>query len=255
MKTKILTAIAMLLIIASVAGCASSKPIPYAAQLQAPSSTAEQPLLQELHEAETESKTADSPTEEKPEETPEKEMMISTLPTEPVQTEPAQESAPTAIPESTVESAPTQPTEFPSQPTEPAKPTVPEPESTNPPQSTEPPKPVEPAPTEPSPTEPAPTVPIPTEPQPTEPAGCTHDWQCVHHDEEGHWLAGIICDCGWTVYGSPDEISAAWNAHSASFPPEESLFEHGGFGCVDEWVVDTPAYEEWYCSLCGEQKP
>ena len=61
MKTKILTAIAMLLIIASVAGCASSKPIPDAAQLQAPSSTAEQPLLQELHEAETESKTADSP--------------------------------------------------------------------------------------------------------------------------------------------------------------------------------------------------
>lgn len=118
MKTQILTAIAMLLIIASAAGCASSKPIPDAAQLQAPSSTAEQPLLQELHEAETESKTesktADSPTEEKPEETPEKEMMISTLPTEPVQTEPAQESAPTAIPESTVESAPTQPTEFPS---------------------------------------------------------------------------------------------------------------------------------------------
>ena len=67
MKTKILTAIAMLLIIVSVAGCASSKPIPDAAQLQAPSSTAEQPLLQELHEAETESKTADSPTEEKPE--------------------------------------------------------------------------------------------------------------------------------------------------------------------------------------------
>ena len=77
MKTQILTAIAMLLIIASAAGCASSKPIPDAAQLQAPSSTAEQPLLQELHEAETESKTADSPTEEKPEETPEKEMMIS----------------------------------------------------------------------------------------------------------------------------------------------------------------------------------
>ena len=255
MKTQILTAIAMLLIIASVAGCASSKPIPNAAQLQAPSSTAEQPLLQELHEAETESKTADSSTEEKPEETPEKEMMISTLPTEPVQTEPAQESATTANPEAFAESAPTQPTEVSPWPTEPAKPTAPEPESTNPPQPTEPPKPVEPAPTEPSPTEPAPTVPVPTEPQPTEPAECTHDWQCIHHNEEGHWLAGIVCDCGWTVYGSPDDVSAAWNAHSASFPPEESLLEHGGFGCVDEWVVDAPAYEEWYCSLCGEAKP
>ena len=253
MKTKILTAIAMLLIIVSVAGCASSKPIPDAAQLQAPASAAEQPLPQALREAVGEFKTTDSRTEEKPEVTAEKEMMISTLPTEPVQTEPAQESATTANPEAFAESAPTQPTEVSPWPTEPAKPTAPEPESTNPPQPTEPPKPVEPAPTEPSPTEPAPTAPVPTEPQPTEPAGCTHDWQCVHHDEEGHWLAGIICDCGWTVYGSPDEFSAAWNAHSASFPPEESLFEHGGYGCADEWVVDTPAYEEWYCSLCGEQ--
>lgn len=254
MKTKILTAIAMLLTITTVAGCASSKPMPDAAQHQAPSSASEQPLLQELHEAVDESK-ADSHTEAKPEETAEKEIVTSTLPREPVQTESASESEPTAIPETSAESAPTQPTEIPSQPTEPAKPTVSEPEPTNPPQPTEIPKPTEPAPTEPSPTEPAPTVPIPTEPQPTEPAGCTHNWQCVHHDEEGHWLAGIICDCGWTVYGSPDEVSAAWNAHSASFPLEESLFDHGGFGCVDEWVVDTPAYEEWYCRLCGEAKP
>ena len=253
MKTKILTAIAMLLIIASVAGCASSKPIPDAAQLQAPASAAEQPLLQEVYESEDEFKTTDSRTEEKPEVTAEKEKVTSTIPTEPVQTEPAPESAPTAIPESTVESAQTQPTEVSTQPTEPAKPTAPEPEPTNPQQPTEPPKPTEPALTKPSPTEPAPTMPVPTEPQPTEPAECTHDWQCIHHNEEGHWLAGIVCDCGWTVYGSPDDVSAAWNAHSASFPPEESLLEHGGFGCVDEWVVDAPAYEEWYCSLCGEQ--
>ena len=255
MKTKILTAIAMLLTIATVAGCASSKPIPDAAQLQAPSSAAELPLLQELRESVDDSKATDSHTEAKPEETAEKEMMISAFPTEPVQTEPAPESAPTAIPETSAEPAPTQPTEVPSQPTEPAKPIVPEPEPTNPPQSTEPPKPTETAPTEPVPTEPAPTAPIPTEPQPTEPAWCTHDWQCVHHDEEGHWLAGIVCDCGWVIYGSPDAISAAWNAHSASFPPEKSLIEHGGYGCVDEWVVDTPAYEEWYCSLCGKQMP
>lgn len=254
MKTKILTAIAMLLTIVSVAGCASSKPMPDDAQLQVPASTAEQSLPQELRESVDGSKAADSHTEAKPEETAEKEMMISTLPAESVQTEPAPESAPTAMPETSAESAPTQPTEIPSQPTEPAKPTVPEPEPTNPPQPTEIPKPTEPAPSEPPPTEPTPTVPIPTEPQPTEPAGCTHDWQCIHHDEEGHWLAGVICDCGWTVYGSPDEVSAAWNAHSASFPPEEALFEHGGFGCVDEWVVDTPAYEEWYCSLCRETK-
>lgn len=245
MKTKILTAIAMLLTIATIAGCASSKPIPDAAQHQAPASAAEQSHPQELRESVDESKATDSHTEAKPEGTAEKEMITSTLPTGPVQTEPAPESAPTAMPETSVESAPTRPTEVPSQPTEPAKPTVPEPEPAAPPQPTEHPKP----------TEPAPTAPIPTEPQPTEPAGCTHDWVCIQHSEEGHWKAGIVCDCGWTVYGSPDEVAAAWNAHSASFPPEESLFEHGGFGCADEWVVDAPAYEEWYCSLCGETKP
>lgn len=100
------------------------------------------------------------------------------------------------------------------------------------------------------PTEPAisPTVP------PTEPTGCTHEWECIHHAEEGHWRAGIICDCGWTVYGEPSELTSLWNAHSASFPPAESLFDHGGFGSMDEWIVDQPAYDEWVCHLCGESK-
>jgi len=63
-----------------------------------------------------------------------------------------------------------------------------------------------------------------------------------------------MCDCGWTVYGDPDELTALWNAHSASFPPAESLFEHGGFGSMDEWIVDTPAYSEWVCQHCGQRK-
>ena len=100
------------------------------------------------------------------------------------------------------------------------------------------------------PTEPATT---PTAP-PTEPTGCSHDWKCIHHAEEGHWKAGIICDCGWTVYGDLSELTSLWNAHSASFPPAESLFEHGGFGSMDEWIVDKPAYDEWVCRHCGEQK-
>lgn len=97
-----------------------------------------------------------------------------------------------------------------------------------------------------------PSVPAITEPEPT---GCQHDWICVRHEEEGHWIAGIVCDCGWTVYGDPSALLALWNVHSESFPLEESLFEHGGCGCVDEWVVDVLAWEEWYCSLCGEAKP
>ena len=93
-----------------------------------------------------------------------------------------------------------------------------------------------------------------TEP-PMEPAGCQHDWKCIHHDEEGHWRAGIVCDCGWTVYGDPDELVAKWNAHSASYPATESLFDHGGYGSADEWIVDKPAYDEWVCRHCGEAKP
>ena len=123
-------------------------------------------------------------------------------------------------------------------------------------------EPVPPTQAETVPTEPESTIPEtePTEPEttpsapPTEPAGCSHDWKCIHHAEEGHWRAGIICDCGWTVYGNPSELTSLWNAHSASFPPAESLFDHGGFGSMDEWIVDKPAYDEWVCRHCGEPK-
>ena len=156
----------------------------------------------------------------------------------------------------------TESTKAPTQPTDPTKPN--KPEQTIP-------KPTEPAPTEPTPpetvppeppteetvpptTEPEQTQPTETEPAPTEPAECQHNWVSIPHAEVGHWRAGIMCDCGWTVYGDPDELTALWNAHSASFPPAESLFEHGGFGSMDEWIVDTPAYDEWVCQHCGQRK-
>ncbi len=155
------------------------------------------------------------------------------------------------------EPAPSQPEPTPTvpQPTEPpvTLPPVTEPPATEPP-ATEPPA-TEPAPTSSPVTEPPPTDPPVTEPAPTEPIGCNHEWVCIHHDAEGHWIAGVICDCGWTIYGDPDELVTAWNAHSSSYPPEESLFEHGGFGSADEWIVDKPAYDEWVCRRCGEQKP
>lgn len=113
-------------------------------------------------------------------------------------------------------------------------------------------------PTVPETTEPEtkPTVPVttPTEPKPDEPTGCAHDWTCIHHDEVGHWKAGIVCDCGWAVYGDADELVAKWNAHSASYPAEEAFFNHGGYGSADEWIVDEPAYDKWVCRLCGESK-
>ena len=165
-----------------------------------------------------------------------------TKPTDPPETQPTQPvTKPTDPP-------PTQPPE--TQPPE-TQPPETQPPTTEPPETT-PPR-TEPPETEP-PTE---TTEPPTEATdpPTEPAGCQHDWMCVHHAEEGHWRAGIMCDCGWVAYGNPDELVALWNAHSASFPAAESLFNHGGFGCIDEWIVDTPAYDEWVCRHCGEPKP
>lgn len=161
-----------------------------------------------------------------------------TTPTEPKPTSPQATEKPTT----------------PTTPPEETKPTTPpETTPTNPPETT-PTNPPETTPTQPPETKPEETEP-PTTTLPTEPAGCNHEWKCIHHPEEGQWRAGIICDCGWTVYGDPGELTALWNAHSASFPPAESLFDHGGFGSMDEWIVDKPAYDEWVCRHCGEPKP
>ena len=153
--------------------------------------------------------------------------------------------------------APTEPqtTEPTQAPTEPATPTEPsKPETTTP-------APTEPTPSETVSTEPPTeeTVPPTTEPEQTQPAEaepapteCQHDWECITHAEVGHWRAGIMCDCGWTVYGDPDELTTLWNAHSVSFPPVEALFDHGGFGSIDEWAVEKHAYIEWICRYCSE---
>ena len=185
---------------------------------------------------------------------PETSDPTSTNPSVPDSTENGTEGTKPAGP--TEGTTPTEPKPTSPQATE--KPTTP----TTPPEETKPTTPHETTPTNPpetTPTQPPETKPEETEPPattlPTEPAGCNHEWKCIHHPEEGHWRAGIICDCGWTVYGDPGELTALWNAHSASFPPAESLFDHGGFGSMDEWIVDKPAYDEWVCRHCGEPKP
>lgn len=229
MKRKILC-ILLVCCLLLFAGCRESVPPQVNLSATEPSITAVEPTA-----GTTETTTAAT----EPEETQATE--AATTPTEPQATEPTK--------------APTQPTD----PIEPSKP-----EQTIP-------KPTESAPTEPTPTETAPpeppteetvppttepeqTQPTETEPAPTEPTECQHNWVSIPHAEVGHWRAGIMCDCGWTVYGDPDELTALWNAHSASFPPAESLFEHGGFGSMDEWIVDTPAYDEWVCQHCGQRK-
>ena len=180
-----------------------------------------------------------------------------TQPTEPSEvTESTQSTETTEATEATQPQKPKEKTnkqENESKPTDPpsTQPVETQPPETNPPETT--PHSTEPPETQP-PTEATEPPTEATEP-PTEPAGCQHDWKCIHHAEEGHWRAGIVCDCGWTVYGDPGELVAKWNAHSASYPATESLFDHGGYGSADEWIVDKPAYDEWVCRHCGEAKP
>lgn len=229
MKRKILC-IMLVCCLLLFAGC--REPVPPLVNTTAtePSITAVEPTA-----GTTETTTAAT----EPEETQATE--AATTPTEPQATEPTK--------------APTQPTD----PTEPSKPeqTIPKPTEPAPTEHT-PPETVPPEPpteeTVPPTTEPEQTQPTETEPAPTVPTECQHNWVSIPHAEVGHWRAGIMCDCGWTVYGDPGELTALWNAHSASFPPAESLFEHGGFGCMDEWIVDTPAYDEWVCQHCGQRK-
>ena len=174
----------------------------------------------------------------------------------PKETEPAENET---LPQETVppETRPvfTQPATEPTEPVE-TQPPETEPASTEP-KETEPPSATH-SETLPSETEPAETEPLQqeeTQPVQTEPPECVHDWRSVYHPEEGHWVAGVACACGWQVYGDPAQLVSQWNAHSASYPPAESLFDHGGFGSMDEWIVDKPAYDEWVCRHCGEPKP
>lgn len=163
----------------------------------------------------------------------EKEHTHTDVPTEPQQLKPTQpKKGPTAPEETKPKTEPTV--------------TVP----TQPETKSEDPEPIQPVS---KPIEPEPKPPIP-ETTPTEPTSCSHDWKATHHEEKGHWRAGIVCDCGWTVYGTAGELVAKWNAHSASYPAEEALFNHGGYGSADKWIVDEPAYDEWVCRHCGESK-
>ena len=152
------------------------------------------------------------------------------LETQPSETQPAETAPPGTVPVETqpIETEPAETDPLPMQPTE-----------TEPPQQEE---------TQPVETEPSSTT-------STEPTECIHEWHSIYHPEEGYWVAGVACTCGWQIYGEPTQLVSQWNAHSASYSAMESLLYHGGYGSIDSWVVDKPAYEEWVCTHCGEPKP
>ena len=110
--------------------------------------------------------------------------------------------------------------------------------------------PTEPKPTDPPAIQPKPTEPPATEPQPTE---CQHVWQTVYHEEVGHKEPPTHkygCTCGF-LFNSVDE----YFSHIENYTPEEVLNYHPSYGGLHStWVVDTPAWEEQVCALCGISK-
>lgn len=80
-----------------------------------------------------------------------------------------------------------------------------------------------------------------------------HTWVHHHEEEQGHYVSGIECQCGW-YYSGTDEIQA-FNAHidevKASNPDDT---ENHTYSSKETWVVDIPEKEWDECSVCGAIK-
>ena len=105
-----------------------------------------------------------------------------------------------------------------------------------------------PTPTTPASPDPAPTTPpvttAPIEPQPTV---CSHNWQEVWHDEEGHYGEPYFrCSCGF-IFHSISE----WDAHLSNYSGEEVIANHASYSGDADYIVDVPGYSTWVCTKCG----
>ena len=85
-----------------------------------------------------------------------------------------------------------------------------------------------------------------------------HNWAYRHIDEVGHYESSGThmvrfnkCHCGFIVTSDDPNATEVW---------EEHYFNCGGrciFGTMevpngeDQYVIDTPAHDETYCSTCG----
>lgn len=77
---------------------------------------------------------------------------------------------------------------------------------------------------------------------------CSHSWLTIEYPEVGHDVSINSCGCGYQF----TDISA-YDAHVSQYAGTAEMFTvHGHWGTVTQWVIDTQAYCEWQCSLCGE---
>lgn len=88
----------------------------------------------------------------------------------------------------------------------------------------------------------------------------THNWATRHVDEVGHTESNGThkvlfkrCDCGFEVNSDMPNMDNIW---------EEHIFRCGRFSIFwykdvpndPQYIVDTPAHDEVYCTICGQQK-
>lgn len=77
----------------------------------------------------------------------------------------------------------------------------------------------------------------------------THSWVHHHQDEVKHQEFKCVCQCG-AQFGSESE----WAAHAKSYDAVEAITNHGHWGSVPFWIIDTPAKDWDECSICGATK-
>ena len=91
-------------------------------------------------------------------------------------------------------------------------------------------------------------------------AALGHDWGYTHTDEVGHYDAMLTCTCGWSCSES-EAAAAGYNVAEYWFIHHQGYYQYmGTIGANDHsyswtyppenWIVDTPAFDEWTCSRC-----
>lgn len=91
--------------------------------------------------------------------------------------------------------------------------------------------------------------------------GHTHDWATRHVDEVGHYEESsgthrVIfkrCDCGFEVNSDTPNVNEVWTAHTISCR-KTFIYWYEDVPNDSQYVVDTPAHDEIYCTVCGATK-
>lgn len=81
----------------------------------------------------------------------------------------------------------------------------------------------------------------------TEPTGCSHQWQVISHEAEGHAEMVNTCACGYQ-FRSIGEYDAHLNDYAGT---AEMITVHGHWSSFEIWVIDSPAWSETRCTICG----